>query len=546
NDTIRSLWAGTNGGHVYVYSIVGGDIQLTSSISQRPSNTPVGGIDQYGTCSMVKEIRLKHKAPVLSIVILDGLNRPVGHGSGIPAVESSLSNQILPTTSTSQSATTTMASEHTTNSTTFTSTSFTAHKVLICSEEQFKIFTLPNLKPLCKYKLTATEGARVRKISVNQFTLKTDIDQQTSYSESCLLCLSNLGEISIYSLPSLRRQAVFSCIKTGDITALSSVQFTPCSHAFYLQSSSELAEVSFTPVSSYPYSMSLPFNKSLRKLIQRSSETSQTFLPISTNEDNKKKQQSPANTEERYNEDNKIKSTYSKQNITESPSSPKSLTLDNTNDSTLTSASETHQHHHSSTVSPLSKSSGSSSSQKITENNLSNTHNHNHNHHEKEQLLKKQGMDNVIGNNSSTNSDSAIDLSSGGTSINTTTNKTNSSDENHGTVYKYNVKSAERELSPFQSTPLKISNDVPSSMYNGHSIATSSISPVEKQQVSPTSSIPSHSSSTATKLISVKVRQAPTINEIHCNGTKIDHQIPQLSSPQRTSAPIAPSKPIHT
>lgn len=34
------------------------------------------------------------------------------------------------------------------------------HKVLIASEEQFKVFSLPQLKPVNKYKLTAHEGAR--------------------------------------------------------------------------------------------------------------------------------------------------------------------------------------------------------------------------------------------------------------------------------------------------------------------------------------------------------------------------------------------------
>ncbi|CAF1130771.1 unnamed protein product, partial [Didymodactylos carnosus] len=544
NSTTRSLWAGTNGGHVYVYSIVSGDAQATSSTVQRSGNPPSSGIvtEQYDTCLMAKEIRLKHKAPVLSIVVLDGSNRPIGHGSGIPTIESSPNHQTLPT-STSQSATTTMVSqEHTISPTTSTSTGSIAHKVLICSEEQFKIFTLPSLKPLCKYKLTATEGARVRKVSVNQFTLKTDVNQQTSYSELCLLCLSNLGEISIYSLPSLRRQIVFSCIKTGDITALSSVQFTPYSHAFYLQSSSELAEVTFTPVSSYPYSVSLSFDKALRKSIERSNNISQTFLTIANDDNNKEQQQSPTKSEARDDQDNKIKTNSIKQNIVESSPSP--LNLDNTNDSTLTSVSGTnHHYHHSSTISPLSKSSSSSPSQKINMSNLSYGDNH---HHEKEEPMRK-GIDSVGGNNSSINSDSAIDLSLASTSMNTTT-KTNSVDENHNTVYKYNGKSHERELSPFQSTPLKISTDVPSSIYNGHSISNSSISPVEKQQqkISPTSSIPLHSTTSPAKLISVKVRQAPTINEIHCNGTKLDHQIPQLTSPQRTSAPIAPPKIIHT
>ena len=42
-------------------------------------------------------------------------------------------------------------------------------RVLICSEEQFKVFNLPNLKPFCKFKLTAHEGLRAKKISITQF-----------------------------------------------------------------------------------------------------------------------------------------------------------------------------------------------------------------------------------------------------------------------------------------------------------------------------------------------------------------------------------------
>jgi lethal(2) giant larvae protein len=34
------------------------------------------------------------------------------------------------------------------------------HKVVIASEEQFKLFSLPQLKPVNKFKLTAHEGAR--------------------------------------------------------------------------------------------------------------------------------------------------------------------------------------------------------------------------------------------------------------------------------------------------------------------------------------------------------------------------------------------------
>lgn len=105
NDRTRSLWVGTNGGHVYVYSIVGLEPQ---------SNTgPAIAMDYTNTCSLAKEIRLKHKAPVLSIAVLDGSNQSVGQGSNIPLV----TNIDIP-----------INPEH-----------VNTHRVLICSEEQFKV-----------------------------------------------------------------------------------------------------------------------------------------------------------------------------------------------------------------------------------------------------------------------------------------------------------------------------------------------------------------------------------------------------------------------
>ena len=40
------------------------------------------------------------------------------------------------------------------------------HSVLISSEEQFKVFSLPTLRPRNKEKLTAVDGSRVRKLGV--------------------------------------------------------------------------------------------------------------------------------------------------------------------------------------------------------------------------------------------------------------------------------------------------------------------------------------------------------------------------------------------
>ena len=111
------------------------------------------------------------------------------------------------------------------------------------------MFTLPTLKPFCKFKLTATEGSRVRKVTIYQPPVRSNtmgnlpIDQT---SESFLICLDNIGELGIYSLPLLRRQNLFHCIKPSDINAISSVQFASYARVFYLQSSSEFSEITYT------------------------------------------------------------------------------------------------------------------------------------------------------------------------------------------------------------------------------------------------------------------------------------------------------------
>jgi lethal(2) giant larvae protein len=40
------------------------------------------------------------------------------------------------------------------------------HSIIICSEEQFKVLSLPQLRIKHKEKLTATDGSKVRKLGV--------------------------------------------------------------------------------------------------------------------------------------------------------------------------------------------------------------------------------------------------------------------------------------------------------------------------------------------------------------------------------------------
>lgn len=86
---------------------------------------------------------------------------------------------------------------------------------------QFKLFSLPGLAACGKYKVTANEGVVVRRAQVASFTSlavrhrccagnkRNSTDsyfQNSNISENCLLFISNLGEISAFSLPELKCQ----------------------------------------------------------------------------------------------------------------------------------------------------------------------------------------------------------------------------------------------------------------------------------------------------------------------------------------------------
>lgn len=188
--TTSTLWAGTNAGAIYVFTV---------SLPKENRET------EAVACQLGKEIQLKHRAPVIAIQILDGLGHPLPEPFEVEnkrAKAADLSGN---------------------------------HRVIICSEEQFKVFTLPSLKPYCKFKLTANEGSRVRKVAMIKFVSKSD----ENYSEDCLTCLTNQGEIGIFTVPDLRRQQIHNCLKREDINGISSVVFTKTGQGFYLHSPCE-------------------------------------------------------------------------------------------------------------------------------------------------------------------------------------------------------------------------------------------------------------------------------------------------------------------
>lgn len=202
--TIPTLWSATNSSCVSVYVL---------NIPSKPaSETPLEQRKPI-TAVLAKTIQLKHRAPVVGIAIFDNAGVPLElSGPG-----------------------------------TF------PHRVLIASEEQFKVFSLPQLKPVTKYKLTAHEGARVRKMSFATFSCtvpaslihssnspvktpsKTDANHTVAHenavndaqnasdialpthTEVGLLCLTNLGDCLVLSIPELKRQINAAAVRREDI-----------------------------------------------------------------------------------------------------------------------------------------------------------------------------------------------------------------------------------------------------------------------------------------------------------------------------------------
>lgn len=197
--TIPTLWSATNSSCVSIFVLT-----VTPNSADIPADQrkPVTG-------QLAKEIQLKHRAPVVGIGIFDA--------HGIPLQ--------------------------------FSGAGASPHKVIIASEEQFKVFSLPQLKPVTKYKLTANEGARVRRMQFAQFSCpalpdvpspsksnRSDANAVTAGTESAtaadhvdsgepvpmhteigLLCLTNLGDCLLLSVPELKRQLNVAAIRREDI-----------------------------------------------------------------------------------------------------------------------------------------------------------------------------------------------------------------------------------------------------------------------------------------------------------------------------------------
>ena len=159
-------------------------------------------------------MKLKHHAPVVNIVIIDKDGVPIG-----PLTDREAGRISTPDMS-------------------------GGHSVLILSEEQLKIFSLPTLRPRNKEKLTAIDGSRLRKTGIINIHIEEEgID--TTYH--CLVCLTNQGDVIVYSIPFLKQQFKVNITKREDIRAISSLLFTQLGEIFFMKSPSALQRSSLLP-----------------------------------------------------------------------------------------------------------------------------------------------------------------------------------------------------------------------------------------------------------------------------------------------------------
>ncbi|XP_048408451.2 lethal(2) giant larvae protein homolog 1 isoform X1 [Stegostoma tigrinum] len=193
-----TMWAGTNAGSVYAYAL---EVPSREKWMEKSAEAVLG-----------KEIQLMHRAPVVSIAVLDGRGNPLPEPFEV--------SRDLAKAPEMQGT----------------------HSVLIISEEQFKVFMLPRVTAKTKFKLTAHEGSRVRKLGLVSFPSVASDD----YSENCLVCLTNLGDIHIFTIPGLRPQMRYDCIRKEDISGVASCVFTKTGQGFYLISPSEFERFSLS------------------------------------------------------------------------------------------------------------------------------------------------------------------------------------------------------------------------------------------------------------------------------------------------------------
>ena len=233
-----TLWVGTNAGTIYIHTIT-----LPGKEKRR---------EEEVSAQLAKEIQLKHRAPVIYVQVIDSTGAPVPSSLPPPVVEEAPAavegeaavDAPAPPVASAPVASASVPLVVTSPSKSASKAPGASYRVLIVSEEQFKLFQLPSLKPDRKSKLTAHEGSRARKVNISSFLPRIGAENQ--HVEHCLSCLSNQGDVSIYDLTDLKRQTSCNLIKKEDVHGIASLLFTDSSEGLYLHSPSEFQRFSLS------------------------------------------------------------------------------------------------------------------------------------------------------------------------------------------------------------------------------------------------------------------------------------------------------------
>ncbi|GIY83965.1 lethal(2) giant larvae protein homolog 1 [Caerostris extrusa] len=169
--TTPTLWVGTSSGCIYIYTITmpANDCRTSDAV----------------TCQIGKEVQMKHQASVLGISVVDHRGYPLPDPTDVQYQRAKPADLCG------------------------------SHRVIICTEEQIKVFTLPSMKPFCKNKITLTEGYHISKVGFSSFLIK-----MIKTCENCVLCLSRSNGISLYSIPELKKIFSYNFCSSEDIDFL--------------------------------------------------------------------------------------------------------------------------------------------------------------------------------------------------------------------------------------------------------------------------------------------------------------------------------------
>jgi len=154
-----TMWLGTSSGHVYAYS-------LTIPRSDRRNLDPV-------VCIIGKALRLKHGAPIISLSIMDRASQ------FLPAPLETQHQRTRPADMTG------------------------GHRLIVCSQQQMKLFQLPGLKALNKVKVVnQSDVAPIVQVACARFSSASD----DTYSENDLVSLTKDCKLNVFSVPQLHPQ----------------------------------------------------------------------------------------------------------------------------------------------------------------------------------------------------------------------------------------------------------------------------------------------------------------------------------------------------